>query len=193
MCLNSRVLIGLAIIGVAACRSNSPMGGGGEGQATSGLSTIEVAVPAATAEAFGSTAKLEVMTHVHFLVQPKDPNCAKATKIDSVSLYTKSSISETVYNGCDYYLTLSLGKGIANESEAVVPTPVIPPAEGGVSQDQQGIASKRIAAVYTNFKATEVSSASLESSGGKLDVPVILDLTKFGQENGYTTEVKMQK
>lgn len=111
------ILICLAFFPMSGCdETASPVvidNGISGGDSSSSPTEINIGLPDRSqwkqaVQAFGNIETL--MNGYQLIIQPTDPNCANATKVNQVSEYgTTSRIQNSLQQGCDYQITLALG------------------------------------------------------------------------------------
>lgn len=124
-----RQMTGFAsLVGMMAACAPQPgglgsIGGPGGAESGSDLTSITVGLPD-RAPLRAQVSDIETrMNGFHLVIQPVDPNCADATRVNQIADWTVSAIlTASLRQGCDYTLSLGLGNKDATSTNALKAT-----------------------------------------------------------------------
>lgn len=133
----------------------------------SSLSSISVGLPDTSSM---NDAQKKLLNGFRMVIEPLDPSCPRATKVDSTRSWTAVSFTESVAQGCDYSIGLELGSLSDNGSaplQAVFFSNIKGPREAEILR-REAIAGKSQVSMRILLRVTEAGIAAGFGNGSSL-------------------------
>ena len=160
-CLSLVVVVATTL----AChpKSNRASGGGEGSESGSQLSSITMRLPDKT-----KFKEPELLSGYRLVIEPIDDNCPRATRVNKVALWSDTTLSEKIAQGCDYSIGMQLGK---------------------LSADKTQIATSDIYfSNYTDAKSGKKLPRTEIDGRSTVNLTIELTITKEGEAKGFGKE-----
>ncbi len=138
----------------------------------SSLSSIAVGLPDTSGM---NESQRNLLTGFRLLIEPLDPACARATKVDATRAWTANNFTQSVAQGCDYSIGLELG------------------ALGSTGSGNSG--QSLSAAYFSNIKGprdAEILRKDAIAGKAQVSIRIMLRVTTAGIAAGFGNESSLQ-
>lgn len=138
----------------------------------SSLSSIAVGLPDTSGM---SDSQKNLLTGFRLLIEPLDPACPRATKVDATRAWTASNFTQSVAQGCDYSIGLELGE--MSSAQGASSSPVLS------------------AAYFSNIKGprdAEILRRDAIAGRAQVSIKIMLRVTQAGVAAGFGSDTSLQ-